>query len=1443
MAKKHRASLSFHKNGQEWIKIPGPTQTFQIPVSTKAKYLGVVVSYTDKMPEQTVQHRTQVAQIAFSRLSRWLTGRRGLNASDRFQLWKSCVFSVLTYGIYPVGLTARCIHNLQRTIYRMLRKIFHCHAYHTRLTHAEVLQKFHTPSPVDLLWTAADVLHKSVSKRCLVLAPDDIVCTLDWSQLTSVKQILLAHADSGVYPSAFEPVPEVMASNLFCEKCGFVASNVSALRRHYTQEHKQSVYRIHNVHLADSMQDGLPACKHCAKTFTTWRSFVTHVQRGCQVTHQDPARRVCRVVQPERSMPTFPQQPPKVEAVIRGAAMLTATDLQNIHQHEWGRRLLVIIGHRHWQHLRLEEAANDYLAKRCCLCDQWVGRAQEMHKHMRLFHAEHWPNVMTRSTQLSNLYANEAPCGYCKCIFKSGHSCNVWTQVALLLLGGAGITEHVQSEPSASLVCEICNLEMLTLEDKHRHLLQEHQLTHAAWNVSRDAKDGTPTCTHCHAVFGSMASLRSHIVQGRCPGYDALQPTETLPVQDVWKKAMCEGELLFTLRDPQVRQALTLRCQNCPQRYSRAGDLALHLQSSHSALWTASEPLTMILVDLYYQQTGCVCNPSISTNRINHVCLPWRQLAIQHCRLGPDALFMPESLQESELSKVYHVDLPRQMKFEVDKLISERLFSSLWTRQDLPDFLRTTCLQCAGFFHPAELALHIREAHDSHTSLVQYYINALTPWLQASNDVDYHCVACGLIYNLPAASEEAQNSQPRRRLVQAHCRAQCPVLLQAALVLSRVADGGRPRDAGQCGSLSTSVRGLSSNGSILGWRPETDGKSGTTEAAKNRRRKQTSQRSSPADGHGQGLVPYGQASAQAGPGDSVNQTRGHLPALFQQQRKDRSLAADGADSGSLAQPSAAGPGQEACDAAATEAPASADARAAPTATPTGRSEPTIGIVQGCHAEWNPPARYDLSISGVGPDSKETQDQPKTTFDTQEDGGQCPGIPGDVLSIGPHHEVPLLAASRSCDALETPAESPGGQGISADASVLSVEHMAPLGSDGQSAQPLPERTCISVGSDDGDATKQGREQRQRKRKEQADATRGDMTELNRMDRVALQQTVAIMVLVNPNNWCFANASLFSMLWSTLSLRQFEPETWGSQCHHLCDFLDRMTRARGNLSQERWFTEMLRCWGRNELAQSQGSIAQHDAAEFVSFWLEYMATPAFEMQWERRVSENGTVHMVDQCIGNTPLFFQFAPIDQHASTIDLTTLARRWSQVDGMRAGLLNMSDCVCIHLDRCMQDNQGRVIKCASVLQSDTECLLPVLMGHSTECQYLEYQIVALMSHLGGDGSGHYRAALRVLPGVNDSAQPYRWLLTDDWSPATLVWSLPQWFTSNITLAWVIRSDRTELFDYSLVQLPSVVQHDPVAAMLELLASATVQIDTSSSATNLNTNEDQKTCEF
>ena len=103
--RKLRANLTTYRDGKEWLLLPATDKpTIWLPVHDKVTYLGAVMSYKH-MEDQTMMHRIQLSRIAFGRLSRWLKGKRGLPRQQQLQLWATCVYPVLSYGLCAIGIT------------------------------------------------------------------------------------------------------------------------------------------------------------------------------------------------------------------------------------------------------------------------------------------------------------------------------------------------------------------------------------------------------------------------------------------------------------------------------------------------------------------------------------------------------------------------------------------------------------------------------------------------------------------------------------------------------------------------------------------------------------------------------------------------------------------------------------------------------------------------------------------------------------------------------------------------------------------------------------------------------------------------------------------------------------------------------------------------------------------------------------------------------------------------------------------------------------------------------------------------------------------------------------------------------------------------------------------------------------------------------------------
>ena len=626
-----RNSLICRHQGTEWLKISAADhQTFQFPVASQAKYLGTIMSHA-KFEDSTTLHRIQLSKIAFGRLRRWLIGSRGLTTRQRLKLWSTCVYPVLSYGLCAIGITSTGLQRIQQHMYTTIRQLLRDHAYLTGHNHFQAFCLQNVDQPVAWLWKTADGLQRSIAHRLTKVAEHDIIHMLNWTQLEHFKTFLMAQTAQNVQHASGPEVPSTIASleaqpevqELQCQLCDFVTLDISQFRRHCTTQHGLRLNRCLHIDPTRYSLNGLPQCRYCYHAFTTWRQFIIHAQRGCQVLCAGPAE--CwadprRELQPDPALPST-MFAPKLEAPVRGQVFLTDSDLQNVTSQAWGNRVLTIVSSRNWHHMKKEQEACHYLAKRCCICDHFFGRAQELHQHIQTMHPEFWPHTMTKGKLLTNLYGEDPPCPFCGEVFKNCHQCTVWTQLALLLVYGGGCAATNEETSITIRTCDICNETFSTPELLNAHLVQDHRLTSSSFNPARDCVDGEPACIHCGALYDNVESLRSHINQGRCDKFDPSLPTEVVAVRDIWKQALCSGRLADILHDPHNRLQLTLRCQHCALRFNRATDMSRHLISAHSQLWSAAQGLTQIFVALLYGQTGCLCNPSVTQARAYHVCV------------------------------------------------------------------------------------------------------------------------------------------------------------------------------------------------------------------------------------------------------------------------------------------------------------------------------------------------------------------------------------------------------------------------------------------------------------------------------------------------------------------------------------------------------------------------------------------------------------------------------------------------------------------------------------------------------------------------------------------------------------------------------------------------------------------------------------------------------
>ena len=1047
-----------------------------------------------------------------------------------------------------------------------------------------------------------------------------------------------------------------------------------------------------------------------------------------------------------------------------------------------------------------------------------------MHKHLRLFHAAYWPMVMAKSTQLTNLYAEDSPCQFCRGVFQKTHSCNTWTQVSLLLIYGADNPDSTDDGSLRGLQCEICDQVLTTSEELYDHLLRAHQLTSARWNQGRDSIDGSSGCAHCGQVFGNMESLRSHISQGRCSCFNPTLTSEPVAISDRMIQVLCDGGLTDAVQDSQWRLQHTLHCMCCRATYHRSGDLMLHLQSAHSQLWKDSEPITAIFLGLFYSSWGCICNPSISIRRLNHVCTPIKQMSMQFLRLPPHKILMPLLITEQMLTQALSPSIPKELRFALERALISRDLETLLTQHALTQQMAGICLFCGQRHLAHDLGIHLREAHDCSTPLIAFFVQQLIPLMLLQNPVDHKCHLCDMIFNLPLHTQICDDTAQsvftdRIILAQNHYKAHCPVALQLALVLCRAFNnGGHHHDRG-FGGFSTDPPILSAFGTA----PRRQTGQGSDPGAKSRPSKTPTQgrrakgkRASCEAGDRDGSEPTlrdgpsdGQTSGQARPADRGGEARGHIHLLLQQSGANRIPEVPAGRGGNLAltEPDPA----DTVATASAETPASAAEGPAGPPDTIGRGTTGLSSGSGRPDEQGDPAGHDMPIPRLGSSTETTAGLQAASDLPEEDGSEHSRAPRDEHrnDVGPSVSCP--AAVGGHHPLAPSIEPESRQGVLADAGSLRLEHLGSHGGQSQSSQSTSVQSGKSVEQGLESATLQGQEQRQI-----GHCLPDQLTMQRTFEREMLLDMVAHARFANVDNWCFANSAVLSLLWTTMSVRECTLSFWGLHCNTLFDFVHKLHSQPGVLSQETWFNEVLQCWGRHD-PENPGHISQQDAAEFISTWLHAMQSPAFDMRWERRIEADSIVHKVDESASSLPLFLQFAPIHVHLPRCALSDLVQVWHLADGMKAALLASTACICVHIDRCVQDPQtSGVGRCMTIIDPEVDCLFPIFLDETIACGLIEYTIIAMQAHLGGDAHGHYRTAVRIHPTVTQGPAPSNWLLCDDWQQPVPVWNLPDWLLRTCTVLWLVRSDSLQMHNYadSVQQAGDTKSIDAMLALLK-----------------------------
>ena len=1350
-----------------YIAIPRADGTFtNLPIKPTAKYLGVVVSYRIFEP-MTIQSRLKAAAINFQRLKRWLCART-IPFKSRYQMWQACIFSTLIYGIFAVGFSVHDLLLLQQRIFLMFRQMLGNHSYITGQTHLQVLQSHNLPHPLALVAHAGKQLICTQGQRLNNMLAVDIVRDIDWTELPQLIQLTQMVWTEQLQAQQSQPATEACLPNFSCPFCSVQCTSLPNLRRHQTTVHGIVKLRTLMATTASFAVRGLPQCAHCLESFPNWRNFMIHIERNCCQVILDHTTTAGRLMTLNRQ-PTWPPLP--------------ESQLTHLQSKPYGLPVLQAIKNRDWNSLQQIPTALEDLTSYCVICGVYTGRPQELNQHLRTQHPELTPNTMCKASQLCRSQASNSPCRFCQRSFRRTHQCPVMTQAALILLHTDPTGSSHEQPGEATLRCDVCGLQCQDLRTLHDHVHQVHRLEPHDWVPLRDLLGSDPVCSHCLACFSDRSAVRQHVTLGQCPRFDPLRQPTDAPISHTWQEMVQQGALDELRKAPMQRLSLTLTCQFCKSAFQRQGDLSLHLQTNHAALWMTSQPLTQLLLAAY--PNDCICNPATNARGLAHICVPYRQLGMIAMKLAIP-LFLPWKIESSMLRpRITATD--DQTFAHLMECCDTRNFQQLWSDPMLQQYLRSRCLQCGVQLHPAELRDHVIQAHPSAPIAFSALLPQILAAMHREATSDFQCDACTLIFSSPATGDEtADMATARTRLAQIHLQHQCPVLHQICFLLTcthgvgTAAHSGGFRDAG----------GLQTSRSS----PDV-----TIRAARRRSRAEENE-----EGAGptrkQGRRRFETSAGNGGPADSrgcratgAQATR--LLDLLHANRAPSPAALSDPESNRMA--STEENGQH--DSGRTALAAALSSDTAPGGLPDAQT-PQVVPMQGerpiedhSHRPWSTDTGGELSLS--------TMASGNTAAEDHITGAHHDGTHAQIWRTTPgHHEGPerhsqvsfseapgrrdgypladagLNEARRAADA---PDDSPWQHGLELGGYVS------------ETSLTEPQPTCPTPHGIAGQGSREEQEQGQSQRSEG-----GQMTPSDHPDRIALLRGLASIMLANDENWCYVNAAFLTTMWSFLSSNQFALEHWGPRSSQLASILLSSDSDAIELAHFPCFQEVLNTW--------HGAGGQGDPVEFIAHMMRAFQFEGINLRWEKRVQVGQLINCLDESDRYAPLILQFDPAVLQGDKITLQQMLRDWSNQDGMMRALTNDSSIICVQIDRNVRSGDGRIAKCDIAVNFHWGIQLPFFLADDLQVDWRYYKVVAALSHLGTDEAGHCRALLKVQMQAT-IAQPYMFLLTDDWVKSTPIWREPDWFHRNTTCFWLCKHEHVSLYDLQPDQIPQILR--------------------------------------
>ena len=364
------------------------------------------------MEDLTATRRIQAAQTSFDRLKPVIT-HRGFPLCLRLRIWRTCVVSSLLYALPQVGLTPAASHRIAVSFYKQLRHITKQPVHITGKSNQQLCQEYHVCDPLESIAKRAHkqrrqttALQATLSMQDARLSDDILSCE---ARLDTQFQSLLHRTNTErnhQEPSVFQ-----------CPQCSHQARSKTALTKHRNKVHQAGLPPSHYTawRAVDRFThgcDGLPTCRWCNKSFSSWQQLQRHIHGNVcgLVPYQTPSTSATpvdldtqSVAKPGATPPLPPpvplnlgadatppeNAPPDQPKAVQPDADASAKQLASPAARD-PQVLQVILHNPPWEALQQCPQLRPELLHHCCLCRQWTPARGGTKIHLRGSHAEDW---------------------------------------------------------------------------------------------------------------------------------------------------------------------------------------------------------------------------------------------------------------------------------------------------------------------------------------------------------------------------------------------------------------------------------------------------------------------------------------------------------------------------------------------------------------------------------------------------------------------------------------------------------------------------------------------------------------------------------------------------------------------------------------------------------------------------------------------------------------------------------------------------------------------------------------------------------------------------------------------------------------------------------------------------------------------------------------------